>query len=252
MIYYFSGTGNSLFVAKSLSQSLQLSLVDMADAQQTTLQTEGEMVGFVLPTYAWGVPRIVSEFLEKWQPKSKPHYVFAVFTCGDDMGYADHVLRCLLQRIELFLHAVFSVQMRETYICLPGFDVDTDDKEREKHLQAELRVNHIAECVKNFTPQNEQELHRGSFPWLKTYVVRPLFNALLINDKHFHVDKTMCIRCQKCVKLCPLHNITSSSEQLPQWNGHCTHCLRCYHACPKHAIGYGFFTRHKGQVKINV
>ncbi len=252
MIYYFSGTGNSLFVARNLSQSLQIPLFDMSNEQSCQLYPTDGVVGFVFPTYAWGMPRMVEAFVESLRVEEKVRFVFLVLTCGDDMGYADKVFQKLLRKIGLPLQAAFSVQMRETYICLPGFDVDSDENERKKQYQAEQQLKHIAHCIKNALPFDEQGLRRGAFPWFKTYIVRPLFNALLINDRHFHVEKGACVHCQKCVQLCPLHNITLFSNQQPQWNGHCTHCLRCYHACPKHAIHYGFFTRHKGQVKINV
>lgn len=251
MIYYFSGTGNSLFVAKKLAENLQLPLCDMAEADSSRFLPTDGVVGFVFPTYAWGVPKVVAEFLEKLVVGEKPCYLFAVFTCGDDMGYTDQVLKRLLQQKSLTLNAAYSVLLRNTYVCLPGFDIDSNELEQRKHLQAEARIEHIAQCVKQKAPLAECELHRGALPWLKTFVVRHLFNTLLINDKHFKVDKNLCTHCQKCVKGCPLQNISISAEQTPQWKGHCTHCLRCYHGCPQHAINYGFFTRHKGQVKIN-
>ena len=69
----------------------------------------------------------------------------------------------------------------------------------------------------------------------------------------FCADPALCTGCGRCAKLCPLHNISLNGETaLPRWNGRCTHCLACYHGCPHHAIGYGKFTKGKGQVAIIV
>ena len=265
MIYFFSGTGNSLCIAQHIAQSSNDRLCKMTDPDATAKEwRDDEPIGFIFPVYAWGLPKVVDAFLAKLAPTDRPHYTYAIFTCGDDIGMADHVLMHALSKRGWQINDIFSVVMRETYICLPGFEIDTKEVEHKKLEVALAKAEAIAKYIntkrkdKKYTSVSEtdydikcKELNHGSIPWIKSYIIRPLFNSLLINDKHFHVNKKVCTHCGKCQRTCPLGNI-SLNQGMPQWNGHCTHCLRCYHICPNHAVEYGFFTKGKGQVKINL
>lgn len=89
MIFYFSGTGNSRWVAESLGKRLEDAVEDIADVkiekEEYTLP-EGEILGFVFPVYAWAPPTIVMDFISLLRLSSAPKYVFFVCTCGDDSG----------------------------------------------------------------------------------------------------------------------------------------------------------------------
>lgn len=251
MIYYFSGTGNSLYIAKRLAEALGHKTCDMAQAATYSEDLDkGESIGFVFPIYAWGLPRVVEDFLRILKRPTHYHFTFAVMTCGDDVGYTDVLLKKELAKRNWELHAAYSIQMRNTYVCLPGFDVDNEQVARSKQVAMEKQLQHIMGQLAHH--KRVYELTRGSMPWIKSYVLRPLFNLFLISDNRFKVNKELCVKCGKCVRLCPLHNIEMKKNDTIIWNGHCTHCLRCYHICPHHAINYGFFTHTKGQVKIFV
>lgn len=251
MIFYFSGTGNSLTIARQLAKfTTDTLLVDMAQPWQSSQTIEAETIGFVFPVYAWGLPLIVEDFIHKLPPfPPHVHYVYALLTCGDDMAYTDHILQKALSKNGWRLDACYSIQMRNTYVCLPGFNTDSDKVVQKKNREWQKQLPQIVQKILEHEKSTEADLKRGCIPWLKSYVLRPLFNRWLISDKHFSALET-CIHCGLCAQQCPLHNISLDSQREPHWNGHCTHCLRCFHICPKHAINYGKFTRNKKQVKI--
>lgn len=269
MIYYFSGTGNSLYVARHLADLLGEKLFPMALADSSSLsfaeEKEGAAIGLVFPVYAWGIPNVVERFVQKVSlsrgncPQEAENlgrvsdggpkglggtFLYAVMTCGDDMGYADKVLEKVLGRK---LDAAFSVLMPDVYVCLPGFDVDSKDECREKYAKEKDAVQDIAACVRE--RRQVRHLKRGPFPWTKTYVIRPLFNRYLLTDKYFNVDKAKCIACGRCQKNCPVGNILIIDD-VPAWQSHCAGCLACFHACPYHAINFGNQTQKKGQYNL--
>jgi len=228
MTYCFSGTGNSQWVADKL---------------QGLLQEEADSFGLVFPVYAWGIPKVVTQYIqEHLEEIKKAKYVWAVMTCGDDIGYADLILNQLLEER---LDAVFSVQMPNTYVCLPGFDVDPADVAKAKVQETLKRLPTIADSIGKH--EKKTEVVRGSSAWLKTYVLRPLFNRFFVTDKYFHTN-IHCIHCKRCVRGCPQGNITLDADDNIRWkHENCTGCLRCYHRCPCHSVHFGIFTKNKGQ-----
>ncbi len=245
MLYYFSGTGNSRLVCEVLAEQLGEKYCSMLHP----LSSEDEAVGIVFPVYAWGMPNVVQAFVEYILPSLLGHsnrYIYVIMTCGDDIGYTDSLVGKALKKCGRKLYAAFSVQMPNTYVCLPGFDVDSVEV-ADRKLNA-MRVI-VPEIVRQINARQATfDVVRGGFAWCKTYILRPLFNTFLTGDKRFRVTRNMCISCGLCQSHCPVENIwMSERSNFPQWKGKCTGCLGCYHICPRHAIQYGWFTKGKGQ-----
>ena len=257
MIFYFSGTGNTRFVAKEIAAGIGEELLFIPDLvrenrYEFTLQPE-ETVGFCFPTHGWQPPRIVREFIKQLSITQHPSpnnlYCWALTTCGDDMGEAMTILNKDLETIGLKASTMFSVIMPESYVCLPFMYTDTEDKEQQKIAAAKEQLPHIIACLRE-CKEGIEELEKGGTPRLYSYVIGAYFNAKMVNDKKFTVDDDACIKCGKCAKVCPVDNITGTP---PVWNhnGRCTSCLACYHYCPTHAINFGKITRKREQYYFN-
>ncbi len=248
MIYYFSGTGNSLLVAKRLQALLPDSVSSMLNPQET----DNEVVGLVFPVYSWGLPKVVERFICTSLSQilqGRNCFVYMVMTCGDDMGYADRVADRLLRKYcHKRLDAAFSLFMPNTYVSLPGFDVDCDETAAAKITATSELLVGIADKVRK--KEKLFQVYRGDTPWFKTYVLRHFFNHFLVTDKYFKVDKSRCISCGKCQKSCPVENILLDEGGCPSWRKRCVGCLACYHSCPQHAINYGRWTWNKGQKQV--
>lgn len=254
MILYFSGSGNSRLVASRIADLLHERLANIEDTPAPIL-ADDEPLGIVFPVYAWGLPRIVDRYLRSLTTGER--FLWAVMTCGDDMGYAD---RCLAKALGRSPDAVFSVAMPNTYVCLPGFKVDSDEVARRKVSSTIGRLPAIAQLIGELHDASLhpaalagrrkvcRQLHRGLFPLTKTYVLRPFFNRFLVTDRHFHTTAS-CTSCGLCARQCPMADIKVDNDA-PQW-GHkdCTGCLRCFHKCPHRAIEWGRYTKGKSQVQ---
>lgn len=207
------------------------------------MQDSDEVFGLIFPVYAWGLPKVVEAWVkEHLQEIASAKYVYAVMTCGDDIGYADKVLNRLLNGR---LDAAFSVHMPNTYVCLPGFDIDKEEVAAAKVRETLKRLPQIADTLKQ--RKQTTEVERGAMPWFKTYVLRPPFNRYLVTDKYFYTNKR-CFKCKRCVRGCPQDNITTDEQGNVVWkHENCTGCLRCFHRCPALAVQFGWFTKNKGQ-----
>ena len=252
MIFYFSGCGNSKYVAETIAAGLNDNLTFIPEAAREghydyTL-AEGERLGFVFPIYSWAPPRLVLDFVKKLQLKAKPDYLYFACTCGDNCGLTEKVFRKSVEEKGWSLSACFSVQMPETYIGMAGFKLDTPENAKLKIDKAnDLLKRNITRLINK---KHFSEMVVGSLAWLKTYLVNPGFNRSATDDSKYHVTEA-CIHCGKCVEACPLKNITLE-EGRPKWHGHCTMCMGCYHHCPVNAIQYGKATAGKGQYYFGI
>ena len=253
MIFYFSGTGNTRWVATEIAKAIGEELLFIPDLLREnrfefTLK-EGERLGFCFPTHGWQPPRIVREFIRQLLLDRQPDFCWALTTCGDNMGEAMTILNKDLAKVGLKAETLFSVIMPESYVCLPFMKTNPEDKERWKIENAERQLYHIISILKD-CKRGIEELEKGATPRLYSYVIGGYFNKRMITDKKFTVDADVCIRCGKCQKVCPVDNIKGTP---PEWlhTGKCTSCLACYHYCPVHAINYGKITRKRDQYYFN-
>ena len=126
MIVYFSGTGNSKYVARLLALHLaDPRIVEINAAAIARNRLEGlaraERIVWVCPIYSWGLPPVVSRFMRNVAlDPALPH--FLVVTCGDDTGNVDSQWRSLMSARQLDARGCWSVTMPNTYVTLPGFD----------------------------------------------------------------------------------------------------------------------------------
>lgn len=246
MIFYFSGTGNSRWVAETLADKLYTNVYEASstlDCSKTFVLEHDESVGFVFPVHAWGPPEFFLTFIKSLHFSCSPSFVFFVCTCGDDAGKTQNIFCRFLRRKGWNCVSGYSVIMPNTYVCLPGFDVDVPDVELKKRRNAEEDIDRLARSIKE--RREEFCCYEGHFPYLKTYILRPFFRRFLMSSSKFHVTES-CISCGICEKSCPLQNIHLIKGK-PQWGDSCTMCLSCYHHCPEHAIAYGRQTAKKGQ-----
>lgn len=246
MVFYYSGCGNSRFIAKSIADALNDKLVFIPDAQMDKCYdynlAEGETLGFVYPIYSWRPPHLVEEFVERLHISGNPSYVWTAVTCGDNVGETETIFRDELKAIGLDLNAAFCFKMPNTYVNMIGMNVDKKEVAAKKIAEAKEKLPKAIELIRQHATFSD--MIKGSLPRFKSNVIGRGFYKWA-SDKPFHATDA-CVSCGMCVKVCPLNNIILKKGR-PRWNGHCNTCNACYHYCPMNAVQYGRKTRNKGQ-----
>lgn len=244
MILYFSGTGNTRKVAHQLAAVLgdEVAAMDVS-AVEPKLNGLTDRVVWCFPVYAWGLPKVVENYIRKleWTEASQATH-FMVATCGDDTGYTDRQWHSLIDSRGWKVVGAFAVQMPNTYVFLPGFDVDSKAVEDSKLMAADATIEKIAAAI---CRGEGGEVLRGSFPGLKSGLLRAWFLHYKMTPKPFKPNGG-CTGCGFCSRICPMGNIEIVDGR-PKWKDNCAMCLRCYHACPRHAVSYGKSSEGKGQ-----
>lgn len=238
LIYYFTGTGNSLAVAKGLCIRIgDCELISIASLIKDPgpIVPDADRVGIVCPLYFFGLPAIVAGFSSRLD-LSKTEYVFSVVTMGGSGGTAalrqlDGILKEAPGRRGL--DAGFSVRMPGNYILM--YDSLGQERIGRTVQAAGRRVEEIAEKVKGSA--------RGIPGWspiaaLIHHLMYPRFiNGVHEADRKFTVDDR-CTSCNMCVEVCPVGNIRLENGR-PVWLHRCEQCMGCIQLCPANAIQAG-------------
>ena len=235
MILYFSGTGNSKYVAKRITDALGDALVNLNDrikASDTSSVETGERVIIVTPTYAWRIPRVVRDWLRKTELRGAKN-VWFVMTCGSEIGNADKYNRKLCTEKGLACMGTAQIVMPENYIAM--FSAPQADEARQIVAKAEPSIDRAIAAIQrnqSFAPTRNNLYDR-----FMSGPVNPIFYKCFVKADAFTASDA-CIGCGQCVKRCPMNNITLKDSK-PVWGKNCTHCMACICYCPKEAIEYG-------------
>lgn len=238
-IYYFTGTGNSLAIARDLTGELReaqaaVELIPVVKLlQQESIAVTADTVGIVYPAWLHHIPPAIEEFARKATLNCT--YLFAVCSYSTDPYNSVYNLNALLEKAGRRLDAGFSVAMGGKYAILRDL-VFPPETNALRYQDEQQRVKAIARIVNAREPVGIQ----GQYAEQDEAVGKQLI------DLHRHVHKSAeqfwltedCDLCGLCVKLCPRNNLTIVGGQI-SWGKHCDLCLACLHWCPASAIQNG-------------
>lgn len=252
MIFYFSGTGNSQWVAGRIGDILKDTAVSVSG--ELAKRPEGDLVYgpegcrravFVFPVHSWGPAVMMLRFISRLVLNGCEK-VYAVCTCGDNCGETDKILSSALRRRGIRLDACWSVRMPNNYILMKGFGVDDRQVEEEKLAAAPAAVDAIASAIMDGSDYSHYVA--GNNVFVKSRIVNPLFRLFLAGPEsrtRFTVSDA-CIGCGKCAADCPAGVIVMKDSR-PVWGRGCVQCTACINRCPARAIEYGNVSQSQGR-----
>lgn len=223
MVFYFTATGNSLYVAKCLDKN-PVSIPQVVNEKVTYTYNE---IGIVCPVYCGELPKIVKRFLNTL--KFDTSYMYLILTYGASASDCGEFTQNEFSGAGIVFDYIDTVHCVDNY--LPAFDMSEElkiNKETEVQI-AEIRKN-IGKMKKGIpsATDKDRKLHRQVATLNKIF---PSFN----NGKMIKItDK--CIGCKVCEKVCPIGNIIVLTDYAQRRSKSCEYCLACVHACPQKAI----------------
>lgn len=219
-VLYFTATGNNLYIAKRLGGECY-SIPKLL--KEGDLDVEAEKIGIVFPVFYSGVPKIVEEFLDKSNLKSK--YIFAIASYGSfSWGTSRHLLEIAgRNRIEFSYYN--EILMVDNY--LPVFDMNKQLK-KEPGKKIEEKLDRI---IKDIGEKRSYIKTNAAFTQIIRSGQMKRYDSSF--EKNFLVGSN-CNGCKVCEKVCPVDNI--KVDERPVFNNNCQHCLACIHNCPQVAI----------------
>ena len=232
IIFYFTGTGNSLYIARQLAEENTELLSIPQMVKQGKYEFEADEIGIVYPIYGHMPPNMVRRFIQK--ANLKADYLFAVLTYGNRKCNAveiwDEVSRQAGKRFDY----IGTIIMVDNW--LPNFDMNEQMK-IDKHIPGNLQkitadINggrHWHEPV----TEEERQQHQG---FMQRSGLDPEVGFLIKSEKSFTVTDA-CIDCGICTYVCPRGNYELTSRGA-KMSGDCEFCFACIQNCPQKAIQF--------------
>lgn len=231
IIYYFSGTGNSLRTARLIAEELGgARLVSMRSAPEAVSGADADIIGFVCPVYEWDVPGPVREFVGRLTVNPNA-YTFMVATYIAIHGRCFETVDALLRekgaqlRYGRALRCVASQctayePFPPARLMLPLSERGARKIGREVALGKPRKYPRMSPVSKRLYPK----------------MMIPFLNIQHEYDKGFYASDA-CTGCGTCGRVCPCDNITFSQKR-PVWNHACVGCNACVVYCPAKAVQF--------------
>lgn len=238
MIFYFTGTGNSLYVAEKLNNMLNEELISVTGMIKENRYEfdldKSNYLGFVFPVYYYSVPSTLEKFIKKVEFKNlEGKKVFVFLTCGATTGSCAEEFSTILRRKGIDVEFRFAAAMPDNYILLYNID-DAEKQNKMIDLSKEEIQNSVDVLLKG--NKGDYIKIKGPLPGVVTFFAHKAYNKLRKTKKFYSLDS--CIDCKLCQEICP-ESAIKMVEGRPVWvKDKCTHCLACIHRCPVEAIQY--------------
>jgi len=268
-IYYFSGTGNSLYVARELQNRIpDVKLVPIAallnersNERNNNIKSDAETIGFVFPCHGLTIPIAVKKFL-KCLDLISSEYFFAIATRGGSVFHGFSAIDTILNKQGKHLDASFIINMGMNDPKLKSFIVPTSKELKVIEMRVQEKLNVIQNIIINHEQHHDNTIG-VTFSRFKllNYILEKLVPFAVHHvatkvKKYFYTD-SKCTGCGVCEKVCLSRKITIVDDR-PLWqnNIECYMCYSCLNYCPAQSIQIyskfymKAFTKKKGDIRI--
>ncbi len=240
MILYFSATGNNKFIANYINDFLSdevVSLNDVLKENKPLIFSSIRPFVVIAPIHAWRYPRNIEDLIKKAKFIGS-NKIFFIASMGLNCGNANIYLKKITISKNMQYMGFAKIIMPSNYVIA---EKAINKQEAIDIIKDSLnRLDELANIIKN--EQKFIEPKKELYGNLLSGFINYGFNNFFASSKHFKVSDN-CIKCQKCIKLCPTNNISLKNNKIT-FSNNCMFCLACINNCPTKAITYK--NKHNG------
>lgn len=224
MVFYFTGTGNSLYIAKQIETN-PISIPQIIHEEKQ--EYFADSIGIAAPVYGHEVPQMVRDFMKK--AAFHTDYFYMILTYGNRHGGAAELAEKLCEECGIHVNYINVIMMADNW--LPSFDMN-DQKKIDKHIPEQLApILADIQAKKNaISPVTDADraAHQQFLAGISKMPADAWQHLIRVTDA--------CVGCGICEKVCPSGSIHVVNGRAVHTPGYCQTCLACAHACPQKAI----------------
>lgn len=225
MIFYFTGTGNSLYVAKELDTQ-SISIPQVMDS--VNLDFTDDSIGIVCPIYGHEMPAMVKKFIQK--AVFQTDYLHMILTYGNRHANAVELANKVFRKAGKEAHYITTILMVDNF--LPAFDMS-------EQIEIDKKVESQIAAIKTDIQQKKHEIQKVT---LKDRTIHKMYQNHVGNQPEtvwtaYKVTEE-CVGCGICVRVCPAGCIYLENQKAVHTMENCQACMACVHACPKMAVQF--------------
>lgn len=239
MILYFSGTGNSRYVARKIAEISGDAVISInqriKEKDYSPVHSDRPLV-FVGPVYAGRLPRVMDDYIRQ-TTFSGTNRAYFIGTCAQTPWQTVRYVEKICEQKRFSLIGFNSVVMPQGYIAGGGTQPKNVNDQILK--DAEPNIIRIAQTIRDKQILPKEQPGKA----VMSKILNPMMYAMMISAKGFTVTDA-CSGCGGCAQRCPLNNVKMTDGK-PVWGTTCTHCMACIAGCPQQAIEYGKKTQGK-------
>lgn len=236
MILFFTGTGNSKFVADYIADHIGddcVSLNDILKYKRPMRFNSVRPFVIVAPIYAWGFPKLIEKLVKRAEFTGSDQIYF-VGTMGSQTGDADRPLEEIACEKDMAYMGFCGVPMPNNYIR--GGNLP-DRAEAESRIKAALPLmRELSDRI--VAGKMIEKYDKTAFSFIVSGIVNAAFNKYFVNSGAFKISES-CTGCGFCESVCPVNNIKVLPGGIPHFDNYCLNCYSCINRCPAKAINFG-------------
>lgn len=246
-LYYFSGTGNSLFAARELARRIPDARVEplVPRLGEKRIRIGCRVLGLAFPVHALTLPLAVTRFVRRLDLEAV-QYVFALATRGAGTAFHgfDTLDRLLARRgrglASAFLLDLCNSDSRHGPYRTPG-DLEIRERERRALEELDRAAAVIRERSTAGIPTFEVTTPTHPDPRMARVLDRIITAGLEVSEwiggvQYFYRDSG-CVGCGVCERVC-LSGKVRMEGGVPRWDRGtlCYMCFACLNFCPRKAV----------------
>lgn len=233
-MYYFSGTGNTLRIAKIMKAAFEkkgyVTTLDKMPLSGTILLEDDCHLGILVPVAIQSTFPIVWDFIDRL-PAGKNRQVFLADTMESFSGGIVGPMKKILESKGYQCIAAYEFKMSTSMQTSEKKVAIGQEKDKKALVEAEEYVDAIVDERAKWAripvlSDAMRAISKGQGIWEKT-------------GERLQIEHDQCTQCGMCEKCCPMNAIQLVNGQMSINYKQCISCMRCANYCPQKAFTLG-------------